>query len=191
MSSIAQTVPQVLTADECKGYFELGTQHLVDHFTAISECKTIEELTKLLKKYHTRRLIELTSMEQLLRSRLVGFDVIVDQSTDKAVFAAQVKISKARIAEELDATLEQIEFVNEEAAEAQQITEEDLFNYKTTANIFLTARQKVLVDWNVLYDASPLTMIDDIDNETIAIPADGSDMGVWINTMLEKTLENE
>ena len=88
-------------------------------------------------------------------------------------------------------TLEQIEFVNEEAAEAQQITEEALFNYKTTANIFLTARQKVLADWNVLYDASPLTMIDDIDNETIAIPADGSDMGVWINTLLEKTLENE
>lgn len=193
MSSVnttKETSKETLSAEECKSYFEIGTQPLVDLYTAISESKSPAELADLLTRYHKARMIELREQEEELQARMENLVALSgDANTPLDVFAQQKEVSIARLADEIASLHEQIDFLQDEAAEDENITsEQQMFSYKTTANLFLSARQRVLDTWDANYNANPLTVVGDIDDETIAMPADGTDIGTWINNMLNKSL---
>ncbi len=180
---------EVLPASECKEIFALGTEALVDHFQSVSECQSTKELVNLLKSYYKGRTIDLKEQETALLERLEAVNAASnDANIDTAEFAQQKTLSVARLNEDLDAIREQLSLVRSETQDAKEISEQQLFAYKTSANMFLTSRQKILDSWNENYTASPLKVIDDVDHELVAVPADGRDIGAWINDLLNKSL---
>lgn len=188
MSTAAKQTGEALSAEECKGFFEVGTQPLVDEFTAIAACTTPADLQKLYKTFLEERLEDLRLQESAMGLRVTNiqetnsssdFDNNVEFLTRKAAVLDSIVKNATDISE-------QVNYVENQLKNLENITDELFKQIKNDAKLFLSTRSKILANWAENYKADPLLVIRDIDGESVAVTADGRDLSSWANSMMSR-----